>query len=62
MTTKTKKHICTTIALLLFLLTLGIVGGMEWGDIPIKTGAILSALCEAVGAFLLWKAGVVRVW
>lgn len=61
MTTKTKKHICTTIALLLFLLTLGIVGGMEWGDIPFKTGAVLSALCEAVGAFLLWKAGVVKL-
>lgn len=61
MTTRQKKTICTTIAFLLFLLTLGIVGGMEWGDIPIKTGAILSALCEAVGTFLLWKAGVVRV-
>ena len=61
MTIKTKKHICTTIALLLFLLTLGIVGGMEWGDIPIKTGAILSALCEVSGAFLLYKAGVVRI-
>lgn len=61
MTSRQKKHICTTIAFLLFLLTLGIVGGMEWGDIPIKTGAILSALCEAVGTFLLWKAGVVRV-
>ena len=43
MTTKTKKTICTTIAFLLFLLVLGIVGGMEWGDIPINTGAILSA-------------------
>ena len=61
MTTRQKKAICTTIAFLLFLLTLGIVGGMEWGDIPIKTGAVLSALCEAVGTFLLWKAGVVRV-
>lgn len=61
MKTKTKRHICTTIALLLFLLMLGIVGGMEWGDIPFKTGAILSALCEVVGIFLLWKAGVVRL-
>ncbi len=61
MTTKTKKTICTTIAFLLFLLTLGIVGGMEWGDIPIGKGAALSALCEAVGTFLLWKAGVVRI-
>lgn len=61
MITRQKKTICITIAFLLFTLMLGIVGGMEWGDIPIKTGAILSALCEAVGTFLLWKAGVVRV-
>lgn len=61
MTVRLKKRIATAVGLLLFLLTLGIVGGMEWGDIPIKTGAILSALCEAVGTFLLWKAGVVRV-
>lgn len=61
MTTKTKKHICTTIALLLFLLMLGIVGGCELGSIPIGKGFALSALCEAVGAFLLWKAGVVRI-
>ena len=60
MTIKTRKTICVVAALLLFLLTLGIVGGMEWGDIPIKTGAILSALCEVSGTFLLWKAGVVR--
>lgn len=61
MTTKTKKTICTTIALLLFLLMLGIVGGCEWGDIPIGKGAALSALCEVTGTFLLYKAGVVRV-
>lgn len=61
MTTRQKKTICTTIALLLFLLMLGIVGGMEWGDIPIGKGAALSALCEVTGAFLLYKAGVVRV-
>lgn len=60
MTTRQKKHICTTIALLLFLLMLGIVGGMETWVIPIGKGAALSALCEAVGTFLLWKAGVVR--
>lgn len=61
MTTKTKKTICTTIAFLLFLLVLGIVGGMEVGSIPIGKGAALSALCEAVGTFLLWKAGVIRI-
>lgn len=60
MTIKTKKHICITVALLLFLLTLGIVGGMEVGNIPLLKGFILSALCEVTGAFLLYKAGVVR--
>lgn len=61
MTIKTKKTICTTIALLLFLLTLGIVGGMEVGNIPLLKGFILSALCEVTGAFLLYKAGVVKL-
>jgi len=61
MTIKTKKTICVAAALLLFLLMLGIVGGCEWGDIPIGKGFALSALCEVTGAFLLYKAGVVRL-
>lgn len=61
MTIKTKKHICITLALLLFLLMLGIVGGMDLGAIPLGKGAALSGLCEAVGVALLWKGGVIRV-
>lgn len=61
MKVKAKRTICRILGLTLLLLTLGIVGGMEWGDIPLRTGAILAALSEAVGAALLWKGGVIRV-
>ena len=57
---KTKKRICITVGLLALLLALGIVGGMEWGDIPIGRGAALALFCEALGAALLWKGGVIR--
>lgn len=61
MNVKEKRTICRILCLTLFLLTLGIVGGMEWGDIPVRTGAVLAVLSEAVGAFLLWKGGVIKV-
>ena len=61
MKVKTKRAICRILGLTLFLLTLGIVGGMEWGDIPVRTGAILAALCELIGAAAWWKGGVLRV-
>jgi hypothetical protein len=46
--------------MLLFMM-LGIVRGMDLGIMPVVRGAILSISCELVGAFLLWKGGVVRV-
>lgn len=61
MKTRTKKRICTVVGLLAFLAMLGIVGGVEWGDIPLRTGAALAAFCEVTGAALLYKAGVVRI-
>lgn len=61
MKVKEKRTICRILGLTLFLLTLGIVGGMEWGDIPVRTGAALAVLSEAVGAALLWKGGVIKV-
>ena len=60
MTVKTKKRICITVGLLALLLTLGIVGGMEWGDIPVGRGAALALFCEALWACAWWKAGVIR--
>lgn len=61
MKTRTKRTACRILGLALFLLTLGIVGGMEWGNIPFWRGAVLSALCELTGAVLLYKAGVIRI-
>lgn len=61
MTVKAKRTICRILGLTLFLLTLGIVGGMEWGDIPVRTGTVMAFGCEIVGSFLLYKAGVIRV-
>lgn len=61
MKVKAKRTICRILGLTLFLLMLGIVRGMDMGIMPVVKGAILSISCELVGAFLLYKAGVVRV-
>ena len=61
MKVKTKIRICRTVGFLLFLMMLGIVRGMDMGIMPVVKGAILSISCELVGAFLLYKAGVVHV-
>lgn len=61
MTVKAKRRICVFVGLLAALLALGIVGGTEWGDIPLGRGAALAALCEAVWAASWWKAGVIKV-
>ena len=58
---RTKKRICIAMGLMLFLVTLGIVGGMEWGDITIRRGAILAVLSELAGAAFLYKAGVLKL-
>lgn len=61
MKVKTKITICRVLGFLLLFMVLGIVGGMEWGDIPIGRGAVEAIFAELVGAFLLWKGGVIRV-
>lgn len=61
MKTRTKQRICVAVGLLAFLAMLGIVGGMEWGDIPFWRGAALSALCELTAVCALYKGGVFRV-
>ena len=60
MSIKTKKRICITVGLLALLLALGIVGGMDRGDIPIGRGAALALFCETLWAGCWWKAGWVR--
>ena len=61
MTVRQKKRICTVLGFTLLVLVLGFVGGMELGTLPIGKGAFLALGSELVGAFLLYKAGVVRV-
>lgn len=61
MKVRTKRTICTALGFLSMMLMLGIVRGMDMGIMPVVKGAILSISCELVGAFLLYKAGVVRV-
>lgn len=61
MTVKLKIRICRAVGAVAFLAVLGIVGGMEWGDIPALRGGALAALCELVGAAAWWKGGVIRV-
>ena len=60
MTIQTKIRLCIAVGLLAALLALGIVGGMEWGNIPFKRGAALAVLCEGVWAASWWKAGWIR--
>ena len=61
MKVKEKRTICRILGLTLFLLTLGIVGGMDVGTIPFWRGAALSALCELTAVCAWWKGGVIRV-
>lgn len=61
MNAKAKRTICRILGAVAFLLMLGIVGGMEWGDLPVLRGGILAATCELVGAAAWWKGGVIRV-
>ena len=56
----TKKTVTAAAGWLAFLAVLGIVGGMEWGDIPTLRGGALAAACELIGAAAWWKAGVIR--
>ena len=60
MSCKTKRRICVAIGFLCWLLMLFVVGGTERGYLPMT--AIWCAFgLLAVGAFLLWKGGVIQV-
>lgn len=61
MKTRMKQRICVAVGLLAFLAMLGIVGGMEWDNIPLWRGAALSALCELTAVCAWYKGGVLRL-
>lgn len=60
MRTSTKKTICLTVGALALLGMLGVVGGMELGNIGVGAGAGWALGLELGGAFCLWKAGALR--
>lgn len=60
MSCKTKRRICVAIGFLCWMLMLFVVGGTERGYLPMTAMWWAFGLL-AVGTFLLYKAGVVRV-
>lgn len=60
MTIRTKKAICEALGFLCWLLMLFVVGGTERGYLPMTAMWWAFGLL-AVGAFLLWKGGVIQV-
>ncbi len=61
MSIRVKKRICAALGFLACLAMLFFVGGAEMGWMPFGKGIALAAFCEATGAALLYKAGVVRI-
>ena len=59
MNSKTKRRIAETIGWLAWLLMLGVVGGTEFGTLPLRA-MWWAFLLLAVGAASLYKAGVIR--
>lgn len=61
MSIRVRKRIVTALGFLACLAMLFFVGGTEMGWMPFGKGIVLAAFCEAIGAALLYKAGVVRI-
>lgn len=57
---KIQQGICGVGAGIAFLLTLGIVGGIEKGYMPFNIGAILTVAGVICFAILLWGAGALE--
>jgi hypothetical protein len=58
---KKKRTACRILGALALLAMILLVGGTEMGWMPFGKGVALAAFCEAAGAALLWKGGVIRV-
>ena len=56
-----KKMICAVLGFLSFFVMLCVIHGMETFNIGVAAGTVMAFGCEIVGAFLLYKAGVIRV-
>lgn len=60
MTIRTKRMIAESLGWLCWLLMLGVVGGTEFGFLPLVAMWWAAGLL-VVGAAALWKGGVIRV-
>lgn len=61
MRTRTKRRICITVGAICLLAVLGVVGGMDAGNIRFGAGAAWAIGLEAAGIAALWKSGVVKL-
>lgn len=52
------KRICAYLSILCIVLVVGVMGGVEWGDISILWGSVISLGLLAAAAWLLWVSGV----
>lgn len=59
---KTKIRVCRLLGALALLVMILLVGGTEMGWMPFGKGIALAVFCEAAGAAMLWKGGVIRCW
>lgn len=60
MTVRTRRALCRALGGLALLAMLVLVGGTEQGWLPLGRGMAAAIGCEVLGAFLLYKAGVIR--
>lgn len=52
------KRICAYLSILCIVLVVGVMGGVEWGDISILAGSLISLGLLVAAAWLLWISGV----
>lgn len=52
------KRFCAYLSLLCIILVIGVMGGVEWGDISILEGSLISLGLLVAAAWLLWVSGV----
>lgn len=52
------KKLCVYLSLFCIFLVIGVMGGVEWGDISLLWGSVISLGLLAAAAWLLWVSGV----
>lgn len=52
------KRLCAYLSILCIILVVGVMGGVEYGDITILRGSVISLGLLVAAAWLLWISGV----